>query len=429
MTIQVFWSMYDFHIPLILKNYFVENDYYAGYIMAADNVIALFLLPLFGTLSDKTHTRIGRRVPYVIFGTAVAVVSMLLIPYSVQIRQGPLFVVALACVLLAMALYRSPAVALMPDITPKPKRSKGNAVINLMGAVGGVMFLVLNMFLAPDKNHPETANYWPIFGAVAAVMVLGTIVLLLTVNEPRLVKKMRLESAAMGIDPEEAQETAVHVKYKLPREVKVSMALILASIALWFIGYNAITTAFSKYALFRLDMAEKSASGILMVANIGAIISFIPIGIIASKIGRKKTILGGIVVLAAVFGTAVLYTEFSPLMYVSFALAGVAWAAINVNSLPMVLEMAKGADVGRFTGFYYTFSMAAQIITPILSGALLEYGYRILQSSNPDAGYLFLFPYGALFVALAFVTMYFVRHGDSKPVPKKSKLEALDAGD
>jgi MFS family permease len=429
MTISAFWQMYDFHIPLILKNYFVENDYYAGYIMAADNVIALFLLPLFGTLSDRTRTRFGRRMPYIVFGTGVAVVSMLLIPFSVQIRQGTLFIVALACVLLSMALYRSPAVALMPDITPKPKRSKGNAVINLMGAVGGVIFLVLNMFLAPDKNHPETANYWPIFCAIAGVMTIGTIVLLLTVNEPKLVRKMRLESAAMGIDPEEAEENAVYVKYKLPREIRVSMILLLSSIALWFMGYNAITTAFSKYALLRLDIAEKQASGILMIATIGAIVSYIPIGIIASKIGRKKTIMGGIVVLAAVFGTATLYTAYSPLMYISFALAGIAWAAINVNSLPMVLEMSKGANIGKYTGYYYTFSMAAQILTPILSGALLEYGYKIFQSADENAGYLFLFPYGALFIGLAFVTMWFVRHGDSRPGAPQSKLEMYDTAD
>jgi MFS family permease len=417
MTISLFWSMYDFNIPLILKGNFGIGDYYSGYIMAADNVIALFLLPLLGTLSDRTHTKIGRRMPFIIFGTLGAVAAMMTIPYSVETRQLVLFMILLAFVLLLMATYRSPAVALMPDITPKPLRSKGNAVINLMGAVGGLIFYGLNIFLAPDAKHPETANYWPSFAAVAAFMLVGMIVLVLTINEPKLVKKMRLDSAAMGIDPEEAQETKVHVKYKLPHDVRISMVFILASIALWFFGYNAVSTAFSKYTVFGLGMDSSFASGILITGSIAAMIAYIPIGLIASKVGRKKTIMIGIVVLTFVFATAFLYKAYSPLMYVSFAFAGIAWAAINVNSLPMVLEMSKGADVGRFTGFYYTASMAAQIVTPIASGWLLEH-----------VGYWTLFPYGAIFVALAFVTMLVVRHGDSKPIPKK-KLEALDTGD
>ena len=418
MTISAFWYMYDFHIPLILKGTFGIGDGTSGYIMAADNVVALLLLPLFGTLSDRVKTRIGRRMPFVIFGTIAAVVAMMTIPAAVGSHQFILFIVMLGIVLLAMATYRSPAVALMPDITPKPLRSKGNAVINLMGAVGSVLFLALNMFLAPDSSQPGTANYWPVFAAVAALMLIGMLVLVMTVKEPKLVKKMRLDSAAMGIDPEEAQETTVRVKYKLPGNVRKSMGFILASIALWFIGYNAISTAFSRYTVLELGMGEGMASSILMAGTIAAIIAYIPIGIIATKIGRKKVIMGGIVVLTTVFALAFLYTEYSPLMYVSFVLAGISWAAINVNSLPMVLEMAKGADVGRFTGFYYTFSMAAQIVTPVLSGYLLQY-----------VGYWTLFPYGAVFIALAFFTMIMVRHGDSRPVAPVSKLEAFDSAD
>ena len=418
MTISAFWQMYDFHIPLILKSTFGIGDYYSGYIMSADNVVALLLLPLFGSMSDRANSRIGRRMPFIIFGTITAVVTMMIIPYAVHAQQLVLFMVALGLVLIFMSVYRSPAVALMPDITPKPLRSKGNAVINLMGAIGGALILLANKFLAPDTDHPETANYWPIFMIVAGIMIVGTVILVLTVNEPKLVKKMRLDSAAMGIDPEEAQETTVRVKNRLPREVKVSMGFILASIALWFMGYNAVTTAFSKYAVFKLGMAEGDASTILMVAIIAATIAFIPIGIIASRVGRRKTILVGIVLLTAVFGTAILYTEYTPLMYVSFAVAGIGWAAINVNSLPMVLEMAKGADVGKFTGYYYTFSMAAQVLTPIASGWLLEH-----------VDYWTLFPYGATFIALAFFTMLMVRHGDSRPDAPKNKLEAFDTAD
>ncbi len=420
LTISAFWQLYDFHIPLILQNTFDVDKKTTGLVMAADNILALFLLPLFGMLSDRMQTKIGRRKPFIIIGTVAAVIFMMGIPYATHTRQIVIFVCALGMLLLSMSFYRSPAVALMPDITPKPLRTKGNAVINLMGAIGGGLILVVNMFLAPDAKDPDTANYWPLFIATAAIMLIGTAVMLSTVKEPKLVKKMREDSAAMGIDPEEAiaPKKAVKTKHKLPKEMRKSMGLILASILLWFMGYNAITTWFSSYAVNALAMSEKQASGILMVAIVAAAIAFIPIGIIASKAGRRKSILFGVVLLTAVFGSASFYTAYSPLMYVSFALAGVAWAAINVNSLPMVLEMSKGANVGRYTGYYYTFSMAAQAATPFLAGVLLD-----------AVGFSTLLPYGAVFVGLAFFTMLFVRHGDSKPIAPASKLEAFDTAD
>lgn len=417
-TISAFWQLYDFMIPLILKNTFSVNDSISGFIMSLDNIIALFMLPLFGMLSDKTHTKYGRRIPYILFGTIASILLMMAIPYAAGSRQLTVFIVALGLVLITMAMYRTPAVALMPDVTPKPLRSKGNAVINLMGAVGGAMILLLNAFLAPNTSKPETANYWPIFLATGGIMLVGMFIVVATINEPKLTKKMHEDSAAAGIDMEEAKEAGSGTAAKLPKDVKKSMALILFSISLWFMGYNAVTTAFSKYAVNTLGMKESQASLILMVAVITATIAFIPVGIISTKIGRKKSILGGVVLLSAVFLTASLYQSYSPLMFVSFGLAGIAWAAINVNSLPMVLEMSKDASVGKYTGYYYTFSMAAQVVTPILSGILLQY-----------IGYWTLMPYGALFVALAFLTMMMVKHGDSKPAAPASKLESFDVAD
>ncbi len=420
MTIQAFWQLYDFKIPLILKNTFGVGDTLSGVIMALDNVVALFLLPFLGALSDRTSTRIGRRKPYILLGTAASIAIMMLIPYATHTRQLAVFIVALGFLLISMATYRSPAVALMPDVTPKPLRSKGNAVINLMGAIGGAMILLVNSFFAKYTENPETANYWPIFLVTAGIMLIGTLILNFTVNEPKLVKKMREDSAAAGIDPEEAKQDIKKiqvVKQPLPREVRNSMLLILASIFLWFMGYNAVTTAFSKYSVSYLLVPESTASILNMVAVIAATISFIPVGIISTRIGRKKSIMFGIVLLAVVFGTATLYTGYSPLMYVTLALAGVAWASINVNSLPMVLEMSKGSSVGKYTGYYYSASMAAQAVTPFLSGFLLEF-----------VDYKTLFPYGAVFVGLAFFTMLAVKHGDSKPL-KQSNLEALGSGD
>jgi MFS family permease len=326
--------------------------------------------------------------------------------------------VALGILLISMASYRSPAVALMPDITPKPLRSKGNAIINFMGAIGGAFILGLNAVLAKYTQNAETANYWPIFLSTAGIMLIATLILNFSVNEPKLVKKMRKDSAVAGIDPEEAKEDVGKVKTKpLTGDVRRSMLLILASIFLWFMGYNAVTTAFSKYSVNYLHIAEGTASILNMVAVVAATIAFIPVGIISTRVGRKKSIMFGIIILAVSFGTATLYNGYSPLMFVTLALAGVGWASINVNSLPMVLEMSKGASVGKYTGYYYSASMAAQIVTPFLSGLLLEF-----------VDYRTLFPYGALFVALAFFTMWTVRHGDSK-APKVGKLESLGAGD
>ncbi|TYC83609.1 SLC45 family MFS transporter [Acetobacterium wieringae] len=416
MTISAFWSLYDFVIPMIMLKAFEFKDTMAGVIMSFDNVLALFMLPLFGMLSDNTNTSMGRRMPYILGGTAMAVVSMLLIPYAVMANKLILFIVALALALLSMSFYRSPAVALMPDVTPKPLRSKGNAVINLMGAVGGILVLGMVALLAPDKDN---INYWPLFLGAAAVMVVGVVILKLTVNEPQAVIKMRHNSAAMGIDVEEAEHDETLVTHeKLPKAYKKSLIFILLSVALWFMGYNAVTSAFSKYAMVSLGMKESQTALILMVASIAAIISFIPVGIISSKVGRKKIILMGVAVLVTVFATAAFYTAFNPMLFVSFALAGIVWAAINVNSLPMVLEMSKGANVGRYTGYYYTASMAAQVVTPIASGALLEH-----------LGYQTLMPYGALFVGLAFLTMMQVKHGDSKPIAPRSKLEVFDVAD
>lgn len=311
----------------------------------------------------------------------------------------------------------------MPDLTVKPLRSKGNAVINLMGAVGGVIYLILTTFLYSKKRTEGLAhvNYQPLFIIVSAIMVVSVVFLFLTIREPKLYAETKVYEDAhpeenLTVTDEKSGKTVI------PKDVKRSLGFLLSSIALWFMGYNAITTAFTKYAEQEWSMSLGSASLCLTIATVGAIVSYIPIGILASRIGRKKTIMAGIVLLASCFFGGYIFTlisdSFSPILYGLFLLIGLAWAAINVNSLPMVVEMCKGSDIGQFTGYYYTFSMAAQTITPIASGYLLQY-----------VGYWTLFPYGALFVALSFVTMIFVKHGDNKPTPAKEKLEMLDVGD
>ena len=422
LSICAFWQLYDNVVPLILKNTFDIPDDIAGVIMALDNVLALFLLPLFGKLSDRTHTRLGRRMPYILGGTLAAVVLMNLLPMADRARSLWLFVAALGLLLLAMGVYRSPAVALMPDVTPKPLRSKGNAIINLMGTLGGVFTLAATSFLV---THDATGreDYSALFLAVSILMLAAVAVLLLTIRENRLAHEVELQNlAAQGEDAAQAQDDETPSSgagfSSLDPALRRSLILILCSVALWFMGYNAVTTAFTKYVSVQWGYDIKAASQCLMVATVGAVVSYLPVGFLSSRFGRKRVIQAGVLLLAACFGSAALFASFSPVLYGIFALVGAAWAMINVNSYPMVVEISKSGDVGKYTGYYYTFSMAAQIITPILSGWLLEH-----------VGYYTLLPYAAVMVALSFVTISLTKHGDSRPQPPRSRLEAFDAGD
>ena len=418
LSICAFWQLYDNVIPLILKNTFHMKDSLVGVVMAMDNVLALFLLPFFGKLSDKCHTKLGRRTPFILGGTAAAVILMNILPYADNHEKLLLFVIPLGLLLIAMGTYRSPAVALMPDVTPKPLRSKANAIINLMGALGGVFTLGVTGLLV-HAGATGRNDYTMLFLAVSLLMAISVIVLVLTVRE----NKLAAEVAAMETDEEkeaEAEEKKESGKafVELAPDVRRSLWLILFSVAFWFMGYNAVTSAFTRYMQVQWGYDIKAASLCLMVATVGAVLSYLPVGILSSKFGRKKLIQAGVILLAVCFATAGLFTAFHPAVYVVFALVGVAWAMINVNSYPMVVEISKSGDVGKYTGYYYTFSMAAQIITPILSGLLLEH-----------VGYQTLMPYATVMVAISFVTISLARHGDNKPEPPKSKLEAFDVGD
>ena len=424
LSICAFWQMYDNLVPLILTNTFHLNETLSGAIMAADNVLALFLLPLFGGLSDKCKSPMGRRRPFILFGTLAAIVLMIQLPiladsYYAAPSGGKiaLFIVCLGLLLVAMGTYRSPAVALMPDITPKPLRSKANAIINLMGAVGGIAYLLVTTFLYHVKSETYV-SYFPLFVIVAGIMAVALAIMMFFVNEPELVKK---QEAYESRHPEDELTERGENGEILPKDVKRSLIFLLCSISLWFVGYNGVTTWFSVYAENVWGMSLGQANTCLTIATGGAIASYIPVGNIASHIGRRKTIRFGTLLLSGSFLAAFLLTMvlhgFSPILYVLFLLVGLAWASINVNSLPMVVEMCSGSEVGKFTGLYYTFSMSAQIITPIVAGWLLR-----------NVSYLSLFPYAAVFVFISFITMGFVRHGDNK-VPAKKGLEAFDVED
>ncbi len=498
--ISAFWQAYDATIPVILTNKFGMSQTWSGVIMALDNILAVFMLPLFGALSDKCTSKNGKRTPFIRFGTIVAAIALLGLafvddaqrvnlavvneidepkglyliyesqsdktlmtpegeqfvlqdvytkeafaqirsdfvdpetgesPYTnyvVPARQAYaaeitgekpteliLFVGLLLILLVAMATFRSPAVALMPDVTIKPLRSKANAVINLMGTAGGILVLVLGIVFATSAVRNQMMRYYTYYGVVAGIMVVALIVFLATVREPQWAKEMQQESIRLGIE-EETEEAGE--KRTLSKGEKRSLLLILASIALWYMGYNAVT---SKYAVYAGNILNMDYNTTLLLAQAAAIVAYMPAGIVASKIGRKKTILAGVVMLTAAFGAAGFLRSGSSviLMNILFALAGIGWATINVNSFPMVVEMCSGGDIGKYTGFYYTASMTAQIVTPMLSGMLMD---------MDGIGMTVLFPYAAVFAGLAFVTMFFVKHGDAKPENKKG-LEALDIDD
>lgn len=410
LSISAFWQMYDNVIPLILKNTFGMGETITGTIMAADNVLALFLLPIFGALSDKVSTPIGKRMPFIMTGTTLAFVFLMILPFADNTKNIVLFVGGLFILLISMGTYRSPAVALMPDLTPKQLRSKANAVINLMGAVGGVYTLIMIKVMV---GGGETPNYYPLFISIGLFMVISVAILFFTIKE----NKLRTEINAHGEEVEESEKLPQGTG-KLPKDVKKSLVFILLSVAFWFIAYNAVTTAFSRYATHVWGLEGGGYADCLLIATVAAILSYIPIGMMASKIGRKKMILIGIVLLGTCFFAAGLYNTYHWSMVIFFGIIGFAWASIGVNSYPMVVEMSSAGDVGKYTGLYYTFSMSAQVITPILSGFLLE-----------NVSYRTLFPYSVTFCVLAFITMSQVKHGDSKPVQKKSMLENFDLDD
>mgnify|MGYP000549237806 CR=1 FL=1 len=492
--IQAFWQAYDNTIPMILTNKFGMSQAWSGAIMALDNVLALFMLPLFGAISDKHHSKWGRRTPFIVVGTLIAAVMLIALSFVdnaqlhhisdvaaiddpaaletiydreadetlltpggqkfvlsrqftkeefTQIRsqitvdgaavtnpdytnyvmparqacawdataKSPVtlvfFIALLLVILVSMSVFRSPAVALMPDVTLKPLRSKANAVINLMGSAGGILVLVLGMVFATSAVRNSLMSYIGYFAVIAAIMLAALVVFM---RENEWAAEMQQQSVELGLEDKEEAATG---ERKLSVDEVKSLIFLLLSIVLWFFGYNAVT---SKYSVYASNILHKDYNLTLIIAQAAAIISYLPVGFIASKVGRKKTILAGVVMLTAAFTTASFMSAESPtmLMNAMFALAGIAWATINVNSFPMVVEMCSGGNVGKYTGFYYTASMAAQVATPMLSGLLMD-----------RMGMHVLFPYAAVFTALAFVTMLFVRHGDSKPEVKRG-LEALD---
>ncbi len=490
--ICAFWQAYDSIVPKILTDKFGMSQFWSGMIMAMDNVFAVFLLPIFGALSDKCNSKKGKRTPFIIVGTVIAAIAFMGLSfadnmqltaidkitgvtnaqkdayielynsdvtvtvdgedknlseiftqdefltidtqderyheYVVPARQAyawqttvenpvtlVVFILLLLAVLLAMATFRSPAVALMPDVTPKPLRSKANAIINLMGTLGGILVLVLGIVFGTGKTHNALMSYTTYFIMIAAIMIVALSLFVLTVREPLWAKQAReLDEQSRANENEEPNNQE---DKKLSKAEFRSLIFILASVVFWYMGYNAVTSKYSVYAGSVLGLDYNTT---LLIAQAAAIVSYIPVGILATKLGRKKMITAGVIMLcSAFFGAAFLRSGSNIMvMNVFFILAGIGWASINVNSYPMVVELAGSSNVGKYTGFYYTASMSAQIFTPILSGFFMDF-----------IGITTLFPYAAVCVFMSLCTMLCVKHGDAKPRQKKSVLENLDIDD
>ena len=471
--ISAFWQAYDAIIPLALNYQYGLPDTLSGVVMSLDNVLAVFMLPIFGAISDKVMTKFGRRTPFIVIGAIAAILSFIALTFvngiqlnalaeagivdeykaalatfneakesgvgveaaekafnaikenlqarSLEITLGnawPLvgFLGMLLVVLVSMATFRSPAVALMPDVTVKPLRSKANAIINLMGTAGGIIILALSSFIGMSSKL--YSHYIGYVALVCAVMLGGLITFIFTVKEKKWAEEMESKALELGLEEKAPEIEADAEKRALSRPELKSLILILASVALWYIGYNSIT---SKYTVYAVSVLNVDYGLTLIVAQAAAIVSYIPVGILASKFGRRKTILAGILMLATAFfvGNFIGPGVNNLIMYPIFALAGIGWATINVNSFPMVVELARGGDVGKYTGYYYTASMAAQIVAPILSGLL--YDLFTMRAT--------FFAFGTVFVALSFVTMFFVKHGDAKPLAREVIEDALGGDD
>lgn len=538
--IMVFWTAYDYVVPLLLEHAYGLPNWLRGLVMGLDNLLSLFLLPIFGRISDKTRTKWGKRTPFIVGGTILSVVLMIFVPISankslkageelreqitttwtegytytdengtvydaealytmiyekgdadsdycdkeflkaetgsdsletyLSIALNPelnedgapgekyerivetgintyasdqvyqkvtlknldsliIYMVILFFVLVAMATFRSPAVALMPDVTPKPLRSQANAMINLAGGAGGaIAFLIYTITLMINPT-----GYIAIFVAVACSMIILLGLFLWLVKEPKLVRECEDLCAEYGIsnDDDDVPENENGETVKLSEEEAarhkrsrfISFLLILGSIFMWFMGYNAVSSNLSIYLTKILGLSS-GFGGIVSGISMGiSAIAFIPVGILAVKIGRRKSImLGfGLATLAfiLIFFFAVQRTTAAVVLYTLFYLiSGFGLIIANVNTFPMVVELADSGDTGKYTGFYYAATMSAQAITPFIAGLVMD-----------SFGSKYLFLYSTICVALAIVLMVFVKHGDSKAPPPKSKLEMLGAAD
>lgn len=395
-----FWQAYDGIIPLILRDTFHLGDTLAGAVMALDNVCALFLLPFFGSISDRCHSRLGRRTPFILVGSLLAALLIPLLAVADQMRSLPFFFTVLCFVLVVLSSYRSPCVALMPDVTPRPIRAKADAFNSLMAAASGVVILISISLAVPDVEHP---NYMPVFLIISAIIILCTVLFAVFFREKKAVEKMHTESLAMGISEADMDASDEGGKEKeTDAVVRRSLLGILLCVFFYFMASNAVTSAFSKYASQVWGAGGGSFANFQLVATMVTLISYMPMANISCRIGRKLTTYIGIGLMC--FGGFCIFMTpgYSPLIYVFVSISGVGMGTVATTIYPMIMEVASEKTTGRYTGYYYTASMSAQIITPILSGAVMEF-----------IGYRYLYLYAIVCALLAALPLVMVQKGNT----------------
>ena len=383
------WSVYNSFMPQILET-FITSTMGIGIIMTIDNIFGVIFQPVFGRLSDKTHTRFGRRMPYIIVGIPVCAAAFFLIPKMTNLWSLMAMLIVFTFV---MSAWRSPVVALMPDITPGKFRSQANGIVNLMGGLGSLLAFAVGGLLFKMGGFPLP------FLMSAVMMVLSLVVLVLFIREPK-----------QSYEPEAKTEKS---SVKLEKGEMKSLLFILFGVFFWFAGYNAVETFFTLYATNSLGMDAGSAAMTLAVFSLTLIAFAVPSGFIGAKIGRRKMILIGLI------GITVL---FIPLIFISnvwlaricLFFGGIFWACVNINSLPMVVRISGEEKIGAFIGYYYFFSFSSQIVSPILFGLIRDL----------TGNYKMLFLYSCIAFAAAAVCLFFVRHGEEPQEISASEILA-----
>ena len=413
-----FWQVYDGLVPLILTGTFRMSDTMANAVMAVDNVFGLFLLPVFGIMSDRCGSRLGRRTPFILVGSAIAVVAVPMIAVSDNVASLPALIVSILVTLFAICMYRTMTVAVVADVTPRPLRTKANSIEKIVGYAGTGVMLVAIAVLVPDEARP---NYLPVFALQAAIIGVSALLYAWRVREPALVERMHEESLAMGIredeiDVDDAPEAGGRERIA-DSGLRLSIAMLLAATFFYYMSYNAMTTNISRYAEGFFSMAGGSYAIINIVTIVGALASYVPLANLSLRIGRKRVAV--LCSAAMALGSAAIWLipGFSPAFYAIFLVTGAALGGVDLCVYTMIVETCDSNSVGRYSGYYYTLSMAGQVVTPLLSGLVMDFAPQ------------HLFGYITLMSAAMLLAVMATRHGDTILIDEVARREEAAEAD
>lgn len=398
--VSVIWSIYNAYVPVFLQNKFLMATGFIGFFMTLDNIASLFIQPLVGAWSDRLRTRIGRRMPFILVGAPLAAISFIALPLATSMI---LFFFAATLLLLSMAIWRTPVVALMPDITPSRYRSVGNGIINMMGGLGAIV-----AFFGGASLYEMNPAYPFILGAV--LVAVAALLVFVFIKEPKVIEP------TVEVEKPDLLKS---VRAILEDPDKSTLRILLA-IFFWFISYNGIEAFFTLYGINHLGLSASDGSRLLGQLSLSFVLLALPAGYIGAWAGRRRTILTGIVLMALGIG-AIYLSSPAALTRVVFTIPvlgkvpvigsilmgiGIGWALININSLPMVVDTTDDTRIGTFTGLYYLFSTLAAILGPILYGMIID------LTGNTYGLVMLISP---LFLIAAFILMLGVRRGEAKP--------------